>query len=139
NIEGVCYEEAGEFRKRLKVPIINTGGYQSGALIRKVISEGYVDAVSIARPLIANNNLPLILKAGAEPQRPCTFCNRCLVNAIANPLGCYEPRRFSSHEEMIREVMTVYRPQQFPVAGESDSVTLSPSWEAEYGSEPRKK
>ena len=137
NIEGVCYEEAGEFKKRLKVPIINTGGYQDGALIRKVISEGYVDGVSIARPLIANNNLPLILKAGGAPEKPCTFCNRCLVNAIANPLGCYDPRRFSSHEEMMKEVMTVYRPQEFPVEGEDTSVALSPSWEwRKHGSEP---
>ncbi|HEX3580484.1 MAG TPA: NADH:flavin oxidoreductase [Thermoanaerobaculia bacterium] len=137
NIEGVCYEEAGEFRKRLKVPIINTGGYQDGNLIRRVIREKYVDAVSIARPLIANNNLPLILKAGTAPEKPCTFCNRCLVNAIANPLGCYDPTRFNSHEEMIQEVMTVYRPQPFPAAGESDSVALSPSWEwKKYGSEP---
>jgi 2,4-dienoyl-CoA reductase (NADPH2) len=136
-IEGVCYEEAGEFKKRLKVPIINTGGYQDGALIRKVIREGYVDAVSIARPLIANNNLPLILKAGGAPEQPCTFCNRCLVNAIANPLGCYDPRRFRDHDEMIKEVMTVYRPQPFPAPGESDSVPLSPSWEwKKHGSEP---
>lgn len=136
-IEAVCAEEAREFKRRLTVPIINTGGYQDGTLIRKVIREGYVDAVSIARPLIANNNLPLILKAGDEPKQPCTFCNRCLVNAIANPLGCYDPRRFGSHEEMIKEVMTVYRPQEFPAAGEADSVALSPSWEANrYGSEP---
>lgn len=137
NIEGVCFEEAGEFKKALKVPIINTGGYQDGDLIRRVINEGYVDAVSIARPLIANNNLPLILKNGDVPERPCTFCNRCLVNAIANPLGCYEPRRFTNHEEMIKEVMTVYRPQPFPVPGEPTSVALSPSWEAsKHGSEP---
>lgn len=136
-IEGVCAEEAREFRNALKVPIINTGGYQDGDLIRKVIREGYVDAVSIARPLIANNNLPLILKAGDKPLKPCTFCNRCLVNAIANPLGCYDPRRFDSHQEMINEVMTVYRPQQFPVPGEPGSVELSPSWEGRrYGSEP---
>lgn len=136
-VEAVCAEEAREFKRRLNVPIINTGGYQDGTLIRKVIREGYVDAVSIARPLIANNNLPLILKAGDAPTKPCTFCNRCLVNAIANPLGCYDPRRFSSHEEMVKEVMTVYRPQEFPAEGEADSVALSPSWEwRKHGSEP---
>ena len=48
-------EEAGQ------IPVLNTGGYQDGRLIRKVISEGYFDGVSIARPLIANNDLPQIL------------------------------------------------------------------------------
>lgn len=136
-VEGVCAEEAREFKKALKVPIINTGGYQDGRLIRKVISEGYTDAVSIARPLIANNNLPRILRTQDLPEKPCTFCNRCLVNAIANPLGCYEPRRFDTREEMLKEVMTVFRPQQFPVPGEPTSVELSPSWEAaKHGAEP---
>ena len=22
--------------------------------------------------------------------KPCTYCNRCLVNVVENPLGCYE-------------------------------------------------
>jgi hypothetical protein len=61
------------------------------------------------------------------------------VNAIANPLGCYDVRRFNDHEEMINEVMTVYRPQQFPVPGAPTSVALSPSWEErKHGSEPAK-
>jgi 2,4-dienoyl-CoA reductase (NADPH2) len=136
-VEGVCAIEAREFKKRLKVPIINTGGYQDASVIRKYISEGFLDAVSIARPLIANNNLPRIWRTQDLPDKPCTYCNRCLVNAIANPLGCYEPRRFDSHEQMVKEVMTVYRPQQFPVPGEPTSVALSPSWEAEkHGAEP---
>ena len=45
--------------------------------------------------------------------RPCTYCNRCLVNAVENPLGCYEPARFASHDDMIREIMTVFTPPPF--------------------------
>jgi 2,4-dienoyl-CoA reductase (NADPH2) len=80
-----------------------------------VISEGACDAVSIARPLIANNDLPKIIASGKDlPERPCSFCNRCLVNAIANPLGCYDLRRFDGDREaMVREVMTVYDPPHF--------------------------
>ena len=56
-----------------------------------------------------------ILASGKdEPDRPCTFCNRCLVNAIANPLACYERRRFASHDDMVREAMTVFHPPPFP-------------------------
>jgi 2,4-dienoyl-CoA reductase-like NADH-dependent reductase (Old Yellow Enzyme family) len=115
-VEAVCANEAREVKKTVNIPIINTGGYQDGRVIRRVISEGYCDAVSIARPLIANNDLPHILASGKDlPDRPCSFCNRCLVNAIANPLGCYDLRRFDGdHDEMIRQVMTVFDPPPFP-------------------------
>jgi 2,4-dienoyl-CoA reductase-like NADH-dependent reductase (Old Yellow Enzyme family) len=115
-VEAVCANEAREVKKTVNIPIINTGGYQDGRVIRRVISEGYCDAVSIARPLIANNDLPHILASGKDlPDRPCSFCNRCLVNAIANPLGCYDLRRFDGdHDAMIRQVMTVYDPPPFP-------------------------
>src|SRR5262249_38113713 len=59
-VEGVCVDLAKSVKKAVKVPVLCTGGFQDGRLIRKVISEGYVDAVSIARPLIANNDLPQI-------------------------------------------------------------------------------
>jgi 2,4-dienoyl-CoA reductase (NADPH2) len=118
-VEGVCVDLAKTVKKAVKVPVLCTGGFQDGRLIRKVISEGYVDAVSIARPLIANNDLPQILKQGKDlPDRPCSFCNRCLVNAVANPLGCYDIRRFDGdHDAMIHEVMSVYRPGQFSPLG----------------------
>jgi 2,4-dienoyl-CoA reductase (NADPH2) len=113
-VEGVCADEAREIKKHVKIPVLNTGGYQSGALIRKVISEGYCDGVTIARPLIANNDLPKILERGEEPAQPCSFCNRCLINAIANPLGCYDVRRYGGDRDaMLREVMTVFTPPPF--------------------------
>jgi len=114
-IEAVSSEYCREVKKNVTVPIINTGGYQDGRVIRRVIAEGYTDAVSIARPLIANRNLPQVLQNGKDlPERPCTFCNRCLVNAIANPLGCYDVRRFNGdHAAMIAEIMNVFHPSQF--------------------------
>jgi 2,4-dienoyl-CoA reductase (NADPH2) len=114
-VEGVCIEEAKAVKKAVTVPVLCTGGFQSGNLIRQVLSDGSVDAVTIARPLIANNDLPQILKQNRDlPDRPCSFCNRCLVNAVANPLGCYDIRRFDGdHDRMIREVMSVYRPAPF--------------------------
>jgi 2,4-dienoyl-CoA reductase (NADPH2) len=114
-VEGVCLHEAGEVKKVVGIPVLCTGGFQDGALIRKAIAEGYCDAVTMARPLIANNDLPQILKTGQDqPERPCTFCNRCLVNAVANPLGCYDIRRFDGdHEKMIEQVMTVFHPAPF--------------------------
>jgi 2,4-dienoyl-CoA reductase (NADPH2) len=114
-VEGVSLQFCKAIKDKVKVPVINTGGFQNGALIRKAIQEGHVDGVSMARPLIANNDLPHILASGRDlPERPCSFCNRCLVNAIANPLGCYDERRYPSRDAMIDEVMSVYNPPPFP-------------------------
>jgi 2,4-dienoyl-CoA reductase (NADPH2) len=114
-VEGACADESRAIKQRVGIPVINTGGYQRGGLIRKVISDGYCDGVAIARSLIANNDLPKIIARGADlPERPCTFSNRCLVNAMANPLGCYDLRRFNGdHEKMVEEVMTVFKPRTF--------------------------
>jgi 2,4-dienoyl-CoA reductase-like NADH-dependent reductase (Old Yellow Enzyme family) len=114
-IEGVTMDYCREIKNRVGIPVLNTGGFQNASLIRKGIDEGYFDGVAIARPLIANNDLPKILASGKNlPERPCSFCNRCLINAIANPLGCYDLRRYGSHNEMIAEVMSVFHPQPFP-------------------------
>jgi len=110
-VEGVSAELSKEVKKQVRIPVLNTGGYQDAQLIRKVISGGYCDAVAIARPLIANNDLAKIIAEGKDlPDRPCSFCNRCLLNAIANPLGCYDTKRFDgNHDAMIREIMTVFQ------------------------------
>ena len=107
--------ECREIKKHMNIPVLNTGGFQDGALIRKVISEGYCDGVAIARPLIANNDLPKVLEQGRDlPDEPCTFCNRCLINAIGNPLGCYDLRRFNGdHDRMIEQVMSVFDPPEY--------------------------
>ena len=111
-VEGVSVEFAREIKKNVDIPVISTGGFQDGQLIRQVISDGWVDAVSIARPLIANPDLPKIIEAGQDiPDRPCSFCNRYLVNAIYKPLACYDLRRFDGiYGEMIRRAMEVFDP-----------------------------
>jgi hypothetical protein len=48
------------------------------------------------------------------PARPCTYCNKCLVNVVENPLGCYDESRFASRDAMIEEIMSVYAPPPFP-------------------------
>jgi 2,4-dienoyl-CoA reductase-like NADH-dependent reductase (Old Yellow Enzyme family) len=105
-------------KARRNLPVINTGGFQDARLIRRCITDEWMDAVAIARPLIANNDLVngVYAKGLDLPAKPCTFCNRCLLNAVANPLGCYDESRFDSREEMIREVMTVFPDRYVPPA-----------------------
>jgi 2,4-dienoyl-CoA reductase (NADPH2) len=98
------------------VPIMVTGGFQTGKRIADAITRGDCDAVTIARPLIANNAMVQYFERGEEiPQSlRCTYCNKCLINVLANPLGCYELSRFDGdYDRMIAEVMTVFEPKPF--------------------------
>jgi 2,4-dienoyl-CoA reductase (NADPH2) len=109
-IEGINVDEAYEIKKNVKIPVLCTGGFQTASYIRKVITDGYCDGVAIARPLVANNDLVKIFAAGKDlPDKPCTYCNKCLVHAISDPLGCYELLRYDGdYDRMINEIMSVF-------------------------------
>jgi hypothetical protein len=36
-----------------------------------------------------------------------------LINQLESPLGCYDESRFTSREEMVQEILSVYEPPQF--------------------------
>jgi 2,4-dienoyl-CoA reductase-like NADH-dependent reductase (Old Yellow Enzyme family) len=113
-IEGMNLPEAKRIKDAVGIPVLCTGGFQTAAIIENALVEQMCDAVTIARPLIANNDLVKIFASGVgRPPRPCTYCNKCLVNAVENPLGCYEEKRFASYDDMVREIMTVFDPPPF--------------------------
>ncbi|MBV8487016.1 MAG: NADH:flavin oxidoreductase [Planctomycetaceae bacterium] len=118
-IEGISLLEARQIKQHVPVPVICTGGFQDARLIRKALAgDGGlpgIDGVSIGRPLIANNNLVEYYAHGWDlPPRPCTFCNKCLVNDIENPLGCYEIDRYDGdYDLMMEHVMSVFYPSPF--------------------------
>ena len=86
--------------------------YQRASTIRKLIDEGWCDAISMARALVANNDLVKLYAAGADlPERPCTYCNKCLLGAPKHPMGCYELERYDGDREaMLAEIMSVFHP-----------------------------
>jgi 2,4-dienoyl-CoA reductase-like NADH-dependent reductase (Old Yellow Enzyme family) len=110
--EGQLLPEAAEIKRHLSIPVIVTGGFQTASVVRKAISDGQCDAVSIARPLMANPDLVNQWSAGADrAERPCSYCNLCLFHVAEDPLGCYDVRRFDNdHDAMIAQVMSIYRP-----------------------------
>jgi 2,4-dienoyl-CoA reductase-like NADH-dependent reductase (Old Yellow Enzyme family) len=113
-IEGISLEDSRRIKAAVRIPVICTGGFQTASIIRGAIEGGACDAVSIARPLIANNDLVKMFRDGVErAPKPCTYCNKCLVNVLQNPLGCYDETRFASREEMVREILSVYAPAPF--------------------------
>ena len=111
-IEGINVDEARQIKQNVNVPVLVTGGFQTASFIRKSITEGSCDAVAIARPLVANNDLVKIYASGKDlPDKPCTYCNKCLVHALADPLGCYDLTRYDGdYERMVKEIMTVFTP-----------------------------
>src|SRR5258708_35786206 len=113
-IEGLALPDARTIKNAVSVPVICTGGFQTASIIRAAIDRGDCDAVSIARPLVANNDLVNRFAAGHDrADKPCTYCNKCLVHVVEHPIGCYEESRFASREEMLAQVMSVFHPPAF--------------------------
>ena len=84
------------------MPVLCTGGFQTASVVAAAIERGDCDGVTIGRPLIANPNLVQLWQSGLDqPPKPCTYSNKCLINQLENPLGCYDESRFESHEEMV--------------------------------------
>ena len=83
-IEAINAEYARAIKPYVQVPVLCTGGFQHASVIAQLIRQGWCDGVTIARPLIANPDLPHILmrQNGPEAGKACTYCNKCLVNDL---------------------------------------------------------
>lgn len=131
-IEGINAEYAREIKKQVHVPVLCTGGFQHASIIAQVIRQGWCDGVTIARPLIANNDLPQILERqnGPDPGKECTYCNKCLLNDLENPLGCYELSRYDGdtfeekYKNMMTSVMSVFHPPTSTMFEKLDELQL---------------
>ncbi|MGK7947861.1 MAG: NADH:flavin oxidoreductase [Xenococcaceae cyanobacterium] len=132
--QGTVLRDAKEIKQNLKeIPVITTGGFQQASYINAAIEGDYTDAVSMARTLVANNDLVNQFESGKDiAQRPCTYCNQCLGAYLELPLGCYTIDRFyqrsiknltrEEREKAVaeaatartKEVMTVFDPPPKP-------------------------
>ena len=109
-IEGMNQADAATLKTASGLPVICVGGWQTASRIREALQTGRCDVVSIARGLLANPDLVLMFARGQDaPERPCTYCNRCVVNALLQPLACWEESRFDSREQMFEEAYRVYK------------------------------
>jgi 2,4-dienoyl-CoA reductase-like NADH-dependent reductase (Old Yellow Enzyme family) len=113
-IEGKNLGDARAIKAAVAVPVICTGGFQTASVIARAITSHDCDAVSMARPLVANNDLVQTFQRGQDrAEKPCTYCNRCLVNVVENPLGCYDVSRYDSRDAMVAQIMSVFDPPAF--------------------------
>ena len=116
--EGISLELARAVKASVKIPVLSTGGYQHASVIRAAIESGGCDGVSMARTLMANPDLPKLFAQGLEEApKPCSYCNKCLMNVIENPLGCYDEERFDGDRAaMIKSLMSFYGESGFTPA-----------------------
>jgi 2,4-dienoyl-CoA reductase-like NADH-dependent reductase (Old Yellow Enzyme family) len=112
-IEGRHLGDAARIKQAVSIPVLSTGGFQTASVIRAALEDGSCDAVTIARPLVANNDLVRLFEQGLDrAPRPCTYSNKCLFSVLEHPIGCYDESRFDSREEMIAEIMSVFEPAE---------------------------
>jgi 2,4-dienoyl-CoA reductase (NADPH2) len=104
--EAANLPDARRLRNEVGLPVIANGAFQRRSVIESALTSGGCDLVSMARPLLANPDLPRLFADGVEaPDRPCTFCNRCAIRTTLFPLGCYEPLRFDSQDAMEAQII----------------------------------
>lgn len=105
-VPAVSADDAKRFKVETGLPIISNGGYQDRDVMEHTLQQGKADMLAIARPLLANVNLPELFKTGRNaPEKPCTHCNRCVVRTANFPLGCYDLSRFNSLQEMEDQIL----------------------------------
>jgi 2,4-dienoyl-CoA reductase (NADPH2) len=116
-LEGFAASDAKAIKAHLKIPVLVTGGFQTSQGIGRVLRDGSCDAVTMARPLLANLDLPLALLEGLNGPRhaKCTYCNKCLLHVIEHPLGCYDQSRYevgqnsqAGYDRMIKDVFAIF-------------------------------
>ena len=108
--EGVNLPDAAAVKRSVGVPVLCAGGFQTASRDpRGHRGRGASTGSRWRGPLLANPDLPKMFAEGLDrAPRPCTYCNKCLVNFVENPLGCYDESRFDSREQMIEEIMSVF-------------------------------
>jgi 2,4-dienoyl-CoA reductase (NADPH2) len=112
-LEGFAAADAKAIKESVTIPVLLTGGFQTAHGIGRVLRSGACDAVTIARPLLANPGLPLELQAGWDGPKdpPCSYCNKCLLHVIEDPIGCYDESRFENlggRAEMLKRVFSIF-------------------------------
>lgn len=111
-VEGLNLPDARAIKKAVGIPVLCTGGFQRASRIAAAL-RARLRRGSMARPLLANPNLPLDFREGWDGpvNPPCSYCNRCLMNVLEHPLGCYDEDRFAGrggYDAMIAEVMSIF-------------------------------
>jgi 2,4-dienoyl-CoA reductase-like NADH-dependent reductase (Old Yellow Enzyme family)/thioredoxin reductase len=100
---------AAAIKRRIDVPVIGVGRIEPEQADR-MIAEGQIDFVAMARKLLADPELPNKLAAGQpEAVRPCIYCYTCVGQIFLNQPSCCVVNTASG-----REAEAEWAPAQTP-------------------------
>src|SRR5438105_4601723 len=86
-IEGLTLPDARKIKQAVNVPVLCTGGFETASLIPDAIKRGDCDGVSIARPLVANNDLVNQSAAGRRRSAALFGLQRAAVDLSGEAAG----------------------------------------------------
>jgi 2,4-dienoyl-CoA reductase-like NADH-dependent reductase (Old Yellow Enzyme family)/thioredoxin reductase len=98
---------AEAIKKEMKhTPVVTVGALGDPELMESIIAEGRADIVALARPLLADPELPNKLKAGqAEKIFPCLRCMACISESFVPYVRyCSRIRRCPSNPTAYKEI-----------------------------------
>ena len=98
---------AEAIKKEMKhTPVVTVGALGDPELMESIIAEGRADIVALARPLLADPELPNKLKAGkADHVSPCLRCMACISESFVPYVRyCSRIRRCPSNPTAYKEI-----------------------------------
>ncbi len=86
-LENFNVENAATIKKNVSIPIIAVGGIHKADDMKKIISDGKADYISMCRPFICEADLAKKLKNG-QKEAKCIMCNYCGLVIEKEPTRC---------------------------------------------------
>ena len=88
--DGVNMRFAAEIKNHVKTPVATVGAFSDPAMMDKILAEGKVDVIEIARGLIADPDMPNKARAGKDCDiNECLRCYTCFSQLITTgQYGC---------------------------------------------------
>lgn len=88
--DGCNMKYAAEVKKHVKTPVATVGAFSDPAMMDKVLGEGLVDVIEIARGLIADPDLPNKARMGRDEDiNECLRCYACFSQLLVKgQYGC---------------------------------------------------
>lgn len=73
-----------------QIPLFAVGGFRRVSNMEEAIQKGYIDCISMCRPLIREPYLVKHIREGKVKTASCTSCNKCLAALVNDiPVKCY--------------------------------------------------
>jgi 2,4-dienoyl-CoA reductase (NADPH2) len=115
-VPAINKDAAARFRQSIQkeTAIIVNGGFRERSTIEDALESKSANMVSMARALLANPNLPDLIRNGHDAPNRCSGCNKCVGRTGTSPLGCYDIRRFNYDVRMMYdEILRWNEPDRF--------------------------